>query len=56
VAGFCECGNESWGSENCGGISGVAKKLLASQEGIRYIEFRPVRYCYMGLDVVFSVW
>jgi hypothetical protein len=37
MAGSCECGNEHWGSINAG-ISWVAEYLLASQEGICYVE------------------
>jgi hypothetical protein len=37
-AGTCECGNEPSGSIKRGGISGLAAKLLASEEGLCSME------------------
>jgi hypothetical protein len=38
VAGFCEHGNEPVGSNNAQGISWPSEELLASQEGLYFVE------------------
>jgi hypothetical protein len=60
VASSCECGNEPSGSITCGGISGLAEDLLASQEGLCSMELvskrapLPCRETFCKLTVLLS--
>jgi hypothetical protein len=38
VAGCCECGNEPFGFQKMQGISWLAEELLASREGLRWMD------------------